>query len=115
MYAFILAILIYNIKKKTHIRSSKYDELCAAARDRAKDQTNVNVHLEKQMFWKVPLYVFVPYSGLDENNIKGAFYPEAPLGLLYPVPTSSFKCFQQRNGPTYVSLLNKHFIWIFNL
>ncbi len=27
-------------------------------------------------------YVFVPSSGLDENNIKGAFYPGAPLAPL---------------------------------
>ncbi len=26
----------------------------------------------------------MPSSGLDENNIKGTFYPEARLALLYP-------------------------------
>ncbi len=31
------------------------------------------------MFWKVLRHIFVPSSGLEENNIKGAFYPEAPL------------------------------------
>ncbi len=35
------------------------------------DQTNLHVHLEKRVFW----HVFVPSSGLDENNIKGALAP----------------------------------------
>ncbi len=35
------------------------------------------------MFWKVLGHVFVPSSGLDENNIKGAFYPGALLVPLY--------------------------------
>ncbi len=37
------------------------------------------------MFWKVICHVFVPSSGLEENNIKGTFYPGAPLALLYPI------------------------------
>ncbi len=37
------------------------------------------------MFWKVLRHVFVPFSGLEENNIEGTFYPRAPLALLYPV------------------------------
>ncbi len=36
------------------------------------------------MFWKVLRHVFVPSSGLEENNIKSAFYPGAPLAPLYP-------------------------------
>ncbi len=36
------------------------------------------------MFWKVLRHVFVPSSGLDENNIKGTFYSEVPLAPLYP-------------------------------
>ncbi len=35
------------------------------------------------MLWKVLRHVFVPSSGLDENNIKGTFYPGAPLAQLY--------------------------------
>ncbi len=44
----------------------------------------MHVHLEKGMFWKVLSHIFVPSSGLDENNIKGAFYPGALLAQLYP-------------------------------
>ncbi len=36
------------------------------------------------MFWKVLRQVLEPPSGLDENNIKGAFYPGVPLAPLYP-------------------------------
>ncbi len=38
----------------------------------------IHVHIEKRMFWKVLSHVFVPSSGLDENNIKGAFSPVVP-------------------------------------
>ncbi len=44
----------------------------------------MHVHLEKQMFWKVLRHVFVPSNGLDENYIKGAFYPRVHLSPLYP-------------------------------
>ncbi len=37
------------------------------------------------MFCKVLRHVLVPSSGLDENNIKGAFYPGAPLAPLHPI------------------------------
>ncbi len=40
------------------------------------------MHLEKRMFWKVLCHVFVPSSGLDENNIKGAFSPVVPYTAL---------------------------------
>ncbi len=43
------------------------------------------ISLERQMFWKVLRHVFVPSSGLDENNIKGAFYPIVPNSLLLEV------------------------------
>ncbi len=39
---------------------------------------NIHAHLEKRMFWKVLRHVFVPSSGLDENNIKGAFNHVVP-------------------------------------
>ncbi len=57
--------------------------------DHVKDQTNIHVHLEKRMFWKVLRHVFVPSSGLEENNIKGAFYLGAPLAPLYHTILSS--------------------------
>ncbi len=37
------------------------------------------------MFCKVQRHIFVPSSGLDETNIKGAFYPGGPLAPLYPI------------------------------
>ncbi len=48
----------------------------------------MHMYLEKQMFWKLLSHVFVPSSGLEENNIKGAFYPVAPLAPLYPIYVS---------------------------
>ncbi len=41
------------------------------------------MHLEKEMIWKVLHHVFVPSSGLEENNIKGAFYPVVPYIYIY--------------------------------
>lgn len=35
------------------------------------------------MFWKMLRHIFVPSNGLDEHNIKGTFYPKAPLAPLY--------------------------------
>ncbi len=41
------------------------------------------------MFWEVLYHIFVPSSGLDENNIKkGAFCPVASLAPLYPISIS---------------------------
>ncbi len=72
---------------------SKGNQLCTAARDCVKDQTNLHVHLEKRMLWKVLWHIFVPSSGLGENNIKGAFYPGAPLALLYPILLLNYDVF----------------------
>ncbi len=40
--------------------------------------SHIHVYLEKRMFWKVLRHVFVPSSGLDENNIKGSFSQVGP-------------------------------------
>ncbi len=38
------------------------------------------------MFWKVLRHVLVPSSGLEENNIKGAFSPVVPYYPPSPLP-----------------------------
>ncbi len=53
--------------------------------DRVKDQKNIHVHIEKRMFWKVLSHVFVPSSGLDENNIKVVFSCLPELDMFPPV------------------------------
>ncbi len=87
IYALILAILIcyFNLQhlKKHKILDQAQNQLCTAERDCVKDQTNQHLHAEKRMFCKVLCHVFVPSSGLDENNIKGAFYPK-PFLILFP-------------------------------
>ncbi len=50
------------------------------------------------MFWEVLCHVFVPSSGLDENNIKGAFYPGVALAPLYPT----------KDALTFYSDVDKH-------
>ncbi len=84
----MILICYFNLQhlKKHKILDQAQNQLCTAERDRIKDQTNQHLHAEKRMFCKVLCHVFVPSSGLDENNIKGAFYPGAPLAPLYPKP-----------------------------
>ncbi len=64
--------------------------------DCIKDQPHLHVHLEKRMFLKVLCHVFVPSSGLEENNVKGAFYPRVPLAPLYPNNTSIVALFRKQ-------------------
>ncbi len=64
------------------------------------------------MFCKVLRHVLVPSSGLDENNIKGAFYPGAPLAPLYPkVEFYSYidECFMNEAQCTIESMIYHYF------
>ncbi len=83
--ALVVAYIWSQISQNTFSQKSAcVPRVIYASGDRVKDQTDIHVHLDKQRFWKVLRHVFVPSSGLDENDIKDAFYPGVPLAPFVP-------------------------------